>query len=250
VPHASRLRRASQFVAREPVRYLRQAGRLPLELQAEARIKSQTSYELADLVGDIAEVPITLAHANSRHAWSLGAAEQLIIQVLLIARGCQTVFEIGTFNGGTTRMLAEALPDDGQVVTIDLDPGSFDASQAPAAFRGAQVGEAYRDSPAAHKITQLLGDSLEYDFSEHFETADFVLVDAGHEYPNGLADTKTALQLLKPGGLILWDDYTPYWHGLVNGICDAMVGRSFGPIAGTSLAVYVDDRTEAAGAAL
>jgi len=227
-------------VAREPVQYLRQVGRLPLELQAEARIKAQPSYELADLAGDVIEVPVSLAQPDSRHAWSLGAAEQLIIQVLLRARDCRTAFEIGTFNGGTTRMLAETLPDDGRVITIDLDPASFDASQAPAAFRGAQVGEAYRDTPAAHKITQLLGDSLTYDFSDHYRTADVVLVDAGHEYPNGLADTKTALKLLKPGGLILWDDYAPYWHGLVNGICDAMAGRTFGPIAGTSLAVYVD----------
>ena len=88
----------------------------------------------------------------------------------------------------------------------------------------------------------MLGDSLEYDFAPYAGQADVVLVDGGHEYVNGLADTRTALQLVKPGGVILWDDFKPFWYGLVNGICDGMGGRRFGPLAGTSFAVYVDER--------
>lgn len=34
---------------------------------------------------------------------------------------------------------------------------------------------------------------------------------------------------------------------LVNGICDGMNGRRFGPLAGTSLAVYVDERPDQGG---
>jgi hypothetical protein len=40
---------------------------------------------------------------------------------------------------------------------------------------------------------------------------------------------------------VLWDDFEPYWHGLVNGICDAMAGRRLGRLAGTALAVYSDE---------
>jgi predicted O-methyltransferase YrrM len=186
----------------------------------------------------VAELEVRLPLKTGRHDWSLGAAEQLILQTLIKTRGCRTAFEIGTFNGGTTRLIAEALPDDGQVWTIDLAPSDFDATQAPRGFAGSQVGLAYRDSPAASKITQLFGNSLAYDFSAYRGSADLVLVDAGHEYQNGFVDSKSALELVRPGGLILWDDFAPYWHGLVNGICEAMSGRELGRLAGTALAVY------------
>src|SRR5437899_11284845 len=221
---------------KNPMGYLRGVARLPLEQEAAARIALLPVVELADITGDTAEIPVRLAAKSSRHAWSLGTAEQLILQVLIRTRGCKTAFEIGTFNGGTTRLLAEALPQDGRVWTIDLPRSEFDGTQAPTNFDGSQVGVAYRDSPAAHKITQILGDSLRFNFDKYEQVADLVLVDGGHEYANGVADTKTALRLVRSEGIVLWDDFEPYWHGLVNGICDAMDGHEFGRLAGTSYA--------------
>lgn len=197
--------------------------------------------EVADITGDTPEIHVRLAAKSSRHDWSLGAAEQLILQVLIRTRGYRTAFEIGTFNGGTTRLLAETLPQDGRVWTIDLPQREFDATQAPANFDGSQVGAAYRDSRVAHKVTQILADSLQFNFHQFEQIADLVLVDGGHEYANGFADTKTAMRLVRPQGIVLWDDFQPYWYGLVNGICDAMGGRRFGRLAGTSYAIYVDE---------
>lgn len=68
-----------------------------------------------------------------------------------------------------------------------------------------------------------------------------MLVDGGHEYENGVADTLAALRLVRPGGIILWDDFQPYWDGLVHGICDTMQGRRLCRLAGSSLGVYVAD---------
>jgi len=243
---ARRFGAAIRLVARSPGRYLREVARLPLEQQAAARIASLPPVELADLTGDVHEVTVQLARRDTRHTWSLGAAEQLSLQVLIRTRGCRTAFEIGTFNGGTTRLLAEALPEDGHVWTLDLPAAAFDTTQGPAGFSGSQVGAAYRDSPAAHKITQLLGDSLQYDFGPYGQSADIVLVDGGHEYEHGVADTLTALRLVRGGGIILWDDFEPYWHGLVNGICDAMDDRRLGRLAGTALAVYRADPSDGA----
>jgi len=118
-------------------------------------------------------------------------------------------------------------------------------SQAPAGFAGSEVGVAYRDSAHAYKITQLLGDSSDFDFSRYEGSADLVLVDAGKEYANGIADTRAALSLVRPGGIVLWDDFEPYWHGFVNGICDAMRGRRLCRLAGTALAVYEADESDA-----
>src|SRR5919197_6502080 len=180
---------AIRAASKKPLRYLREAARLPLQQQAAARMAALPVVELADLAGDVRETAVRLAPSESRHGWSLGAAEQLILQVLIRARGCETAFEIGTFNGGSTRILAETLPEHGKVWTIDLPPNEFDTTQAPAEFSGSQIGVAYRDSAAAHKITQILGDSVLYDFSPYEKSAHLVLVDAGHEYVNGFADT-------------------------------------------------------------
>jgi predicted O-methyltransferase YrrM len=240
MPQAETVLRALRAIRTDPAGYLRQAGRLALEREAAARITALGVTELAELTAGVHEVSVRLPERASRHGWSLGVAEQLTLQALIRSRGCRTAFEIGTFNGGTTRLIAEALPSDGKMWTIDLPALEFAGTQSPAEFRATDVGAAYRQSAAADKIVQLYGNSLEYDFEQYGRSADLVLVDAGHEYVNGFADTKTALRLIRSGGVILWDDFEPYWYGLVQGICDAMDGRSLRKLAGTSFAVYVD----------
>jgi predicted O-methyltransferase YrrM len=234
----SLLRSAIGTAARNPRRYVRKAARLPLEEEAAAKIAALPLVELSDLTGDVRDVTVRIADRDTRHTWSLGAAEQLSLQVLIRARRCTTAFEIGTFNGGTTRLLAETLPAEGRVWTLDLPPVEFDTTQGPKGFGGSQVGIGYRDSADAHKVTQLLGNSLHFDFEQYEQSADLVLVDGGHEYEHGVADTRTALRLVRPGGIVLWDDFEPYWHGLVTGICEAMAERRLGRLAGTALAVY------------
>ena len=201
-------------------------------------LRSLPTVELASLTGPLS-FTATISALDRRHDWSLGALEQLVLQALIQARGIRSAFEIGTFNGGTTRVIAEALPDDGRIVTLDLPSDAFDASQAPKGFRGADVGRAYESSTSKHKVTQLLGNSLEFDVTPYRGQFDLVLVDGGHEYVHGVADTRTALELIAPGGLVLWDDFAPYWHGLVRGICQEMQSKSLARLAGTSLGVYV-----------
>ena len=218
-------------------RLARGLARSPLTMRAEAQLSQLPRVELSELAGEVS-FTAEVASAQSRHAWSLGAAEQIVLQALVVGRGVQSAFEVGTFNGGTTRLLAEALPADGRVVTLDLPPRVFDQTQSPEAFQGSDVGFAYASSPAVGKITQLLDDSLSFDSTPYLASFDLVLVDGGHEYRHGLADTVTALRIVKPGGLILWDDFEPHWHGLVRGICEAMEGRRLVRLAGTSLGAY------------
>ncbi|MDQ1565190.1 MAG: hypothetical protein QOF96_70 [Actinomycetota bacterium] len=221
-----------------PGKLLRQLGRTPLVEEAGRRIGALPVAELGSLTNE-SSFTATIAPLDSRHQWSLGTAEQLVLQALVSGRKVRTAFEIGTFNGGTTRLLAEAVPEDGQVVTLDLPPAAFDATQTPEGFTGTDVGRAYHDSPAAGKVKQLLENSLSFDPKPYEGQFDLVLVDGGHEYEHGMADTATALRLVAPGGIILWDDFEPYWHGLVRGICEAMQGRALHRLSGTSFGVYV-----------
>jgi predicted O-methyltransferase YrrM len=234
--------RSLRLAVAHPGRTARGFARLPLEQQAATRIAGLPLVEIQDLLPPVQAHEISLPSAASRHRWSLGTAEQIILQLIIRERACVDVFEIGTFNGGTTRLLAEVLPENGHVWTIDLAEEEFDATQGPNHFSGRDVGAEHRRSPVAHKVHQLFGNSLTFDFSPFEGRMDLVLVDGGHEYPNGLHDSLTALRLVRPGGIILWDDFDPYWHGLISGICDAMKMHRLGRLSGRSFAVYVSGR--------
>jgi predicted O-methyltransferase YrrM len=171
--------------------------------------------------------------------WSLHTTDQWALQAIVIGRHARAVFEIGTFDGGTTRLLAEALPSDGRVVTLDLPPAAFDATQNPANFSGEEVGRVYQTSHVRERITQLLQDSVAFDAQPFAGQFDLVLVDGAHDYEHGIADTLTALTLVAPGGVIVFDDFQPYWHGLVRGITTAMRGHHLARLEGTSLGVHV-----------
>jgi len=150
--------------------------------------------------------------------------------------GPRRVFEIGTFDGGTTALLADAVGESGEVFTLDLPPVAFDAAQTPPEFTGAMVGWRFADTAVAGRITQLSGDSKVFDFSLWYGTADVVFVDAGHDRPHGTADSKNALRLVREGGLVMWDDFVPHWWGLVEAIVEVAREQGLTRIEGTNLA--------------
>lgn len=61
-----------------------------------------------------------------------------------------------------------------------------------------------------HKMTQLIGDSLYYDFSPDVGSIELVVIDARHDEAHGFAYTRSKLALVRANGLILWDDFEPY----------------------------------------
>lgn len=141
------------------------------------------------------------------------------------------IFEMGTFLGQTTRLLALNSPPTSQIVTLDLprDRVTFN------------VGEAYRGTPEERKILQLYGDSLTFDFSPWNGQCDFVWVDACHDYPYVVQDSQTALKLCRPGGWIGWHDYrhTAWWSGVTRAVRKlAKVNPGIRHLVGTTIAVF------------
>lgn len=174
------------------------------------------------------------------HAWQIGVVEQSLLAAVAARRAAARVFEIGTFDGGTTLAVSQALPHSSEVHTIDLPDHAFDATQSPDAFTGADVGRQFRgvDPIGRAQIIQHRADTRQFDFSPWRASIDVVLVDAAHDYQAGLKDSHTALQLVRPGGLVFWDDLEPYWHGLVRGVIETVGARNLTKIARTSLAYF------------
>lgn len=219
-------------------RFVRQWARYPLEYQATLAFEAVPEISIGELLTelDIDSFRIDASSAG-RHSWNLGELEQIVLWRVIRSLEARRVFEIGTFDGATTRLLASALPDDaGQVFTLDLPPSEFDATQNAPDFESSMVGCQFRGAPEAARITQLLHDSARLDFSEWRDSIDVVLVDGAHDYDHGFSDSRAALEIVRPGGMIFWDDFSAHWHGLVLGIVEATAGLPLRRVRGLNFA--------------
>lgn len=142
------------------------------------------------------------------------------------------IFEIGTYTGSSTLLMAMNTSEATELTTIDYETTEL-------------VGSAFRGTPSALKIKQLHGDSRAFDFSPYYQNIDLILVDANHTYEFVKVDSETAFKLLKPGGVIVWDDYR--WldiHSECRGVTfclnELQQSRSLFHITGTRFAIYVD----------
>lgn len=168
----------------------------------------------------------------------------LVLCALAQLLGCRSIFEIGTFRGDTSWLLAHNLPQ-AHVFTLDL-PGPESAQRARLEitdvdeyFHTWERGARFRDTPESLRITPLVGDSATFDFSPYRGAMDLVYIDASHSYSYVRADTEAALAMLSPTGTIVWDDYT-YYPGIyayLNELAPAL-DRPIYHLLGTRLAVH------------
>ena len=171
-------------------------------------------------------LPISIPPESlDRGPWNIRLDEEVLIGLTVQALGAQRIFEIGTFDGGTTRVLADKAREGAEVFTLDLPEADFNQNQRPPpGFRGGQIGTKFRGAAAEPRIKQLFGNSLEFDFSPCERSIDLVFVDAAHDYVHGFADSRTALRLVRPGGVVLWHDFYEAYPGLVHAIIEATAG--------------------------
>jgi len=139
--------------------------------------------------------------------------EMLSICSLLKDNQSAQVFEIGTFDGRTTRAMAMNLTGDGahiytlnlppEAAEVALDTSDVDVQLAAKVTSGAH----FIGTPEQEKITQVWGDSARFDFSPWYGSLDFVFIDGAHSEDYVRNDTREALKMIRPeGGVIVWHD--------------------------------------------
>jgi len=166
-----------------------------------------------------------------------------VLAALSVVLDADSIFEIGTFAGETTWLLAHNQPA-ARVYTLDL-PGDEAVAVPgleithPQYFTHWDRGRFFRDTPEAARITQLLGDTATFDFSPHRGKMDLVYLNASHTYREVRTDTEAALGMLSELGMIVWDDYTyfPGVYAYVNELAPTLDHPIF-HVDGTRLAVY------------
>jgi predicted O-methyltransferase YrrM len=163
-------------------------------------------------------------------------SELYCLAVISRIRQPRTIFEFGTCEGATTLWLAQTCPE-AEIFTIDL-PLELRADWEQTTLGDSGLGARFKGTPSAPRITQLLGDSRTYDFSDYFGRMDLVVVDAGYSYECATSDTENALRMLSPRGAVVWDDYA--WPGVVRAVDEAADrhGLTTVRIVPTELAVY------------
>jgi len=80
----------------------------------------------------------------------VGALEGAFLKMMAQLVGAKRVLEIGTFTGYSALCFAEALPEDGTVITCDIDPETTEFAK-----------QYWTQSPVGQKIEVHLGPALE-----------------------------------------------------------------------------------------
>ncbi len=127
---------------------------------------------------------------------AVSAAQGSLLNVLAQAVGARTVLEIGTLGGYSTIWLARALPEDGNVITLEASPKHAAVAQANLERAGVADKVEIRVGPAQDTLPQLI--------AEKAGPFDFIFIDADKDgYPAYLEWT---LQLSRPGTLVVADN--------------------------------------------
>jgi caffeoyl-CoA O-methyltransferase len=129
----------------------------------------------------------------------VGAVEGRLLKMLVEISGARRALEIGMFTGYSALMIASGLPDDGELVTCDVDPKAEEIAR-----------RYFAKSPHGHKITVRMGPALEA-IRALAGPLDFVFIDADKQ--NYTAYYDAVVPLLSPGGLIVVDNVL--WSGKV-----------------------------------
>jgi caffeoyl-CoA O-methyltransferase len=129
----------------------------------------------------------------------VGRIEGQFLKMLVRLVGARRILEIGMFTGYSALMMAEGLPEDGRLITCDIDPKAEEMAK-----------RYFAESSHGHKITVCIAPALET-IAKIIEPFDMVFIDADKgNYPKYY---EACLNILRPGGLIAVDNVL--WSGRV-----------------------------------
>jgi caffeoyl-CoA O-methyltransferase len=129
----------------------------------------------------------------------VGRIEGRFLKMLVRLTGARRILEIGMFTGYSALMMAEGLPEDGKIITCDVDPKAE-----------AIASRYFAESPNGRKIEIRMGPALDT-IRTLSGPLDMVFIDADKgNYSNYY---EAVLPLVKAGGLIVADNVL--WSGRV-----------------------------------
>lgn len=170
---------AEEFFSSQINNYVEQMTDNEQSLLRHLRLETQTQTKMSNMLS--------------------GPVEGKLLQTLIALSKTKTVLEVGTFTGYATLNMAQALPIDGKLITLEYNQNY------------ANIAKKYFNlSPHGHKIDLRVGNAQSL-IPEINEAVDFAFIDADKKgYP---LYYDLILPKLNPGGLIIVDN--ALWGGKV-----------------------------------
>ncbi len=168
------------------------------------------------------------------------------------------LFEIGTYEGRCSiNLIANAAPM-ARLYTLDLPAADVASArlrmvpQDKEFILKTSIGRLIKEQGDNALITQLTGDSGQFDFRTYAGKMEFVLIDGSHSFEYVLNDTQAALRILKAdGGTIVWCHYGDPKYPEVTKALDKLLKedhrfRNVRRLEGTNLAILWVERVDRA----
>lgn len=153
-----------------------------------------------------------ILNAGSWHHGSTTPIERVLIAQLMLFFRPRRVLEIGTYRGGTTRLLLDHLPPGGVLYTVDL-PARLASTDVKAAtdielIESRSPHEGYHMHSRAGEVRQVLGNTFDAStWAEIPDGIEFAFIDASHSYEAVKNDTEWVYRKISKDAVILWHDY-------------------------------------------
>ncbi len=153
-----------------------------------------------DILARLREETSNRADAEMQIAPEQGQFMALLLKLI----GARRSLEVGTFTGYSALVCALALPEDGQLIALDINEDTTEIAQRYWAEAGVENKIELRLGPAEDSLRNLIDGGDQGSF-------DFMFIDADKTgYPTYY---EMGLQLLRPGGVLAFDNVL--WAGRV-----------------------------------
>ena len=197
----------------------------------ETEFKAVTDKYIDDHTDDVSPLLRELVEETEEvtglSRWSIGKVEGKLLQLLVKISGVRQAIEIGTFTGYSALIIAEALPEDGRLITCETN-----AKHAEIALRY------FEKSPHRSKIRLELKPAMETLKEIADCSVDFVFIDA--DKPSYGQYFDEAMRILQSGCLIFVDNV--FWRKKI--FKQPITNQNARVIADFNEKVKNDDRAE------
>ena len=165
---------------------------------SDAAWSAVDDYIGAHLLGrdEALEAALAANAASGLPAIDVSAAQGKMLHLFARMAGAKQILEVGTLGGYSTIWLARALPEDGRLVTLELEPHHAEVARDNIARAGLAERVDVRTGPATEMLDAMIA-AGEGPF-------DLIFIDA--DKPNNVAYLRAAIALGRPGTAIVVDN--------------------------------------------
>lgn len=142
------------------------------------------------------EAALDSSKAAGLPAINVSPTQGKLLHLLARVQGARSILELGTLGGYSTIWLARALPPEGRLISLEIDPKRVEIARANVARAGLTNAVEIRLGPALDTLQQLV--------TEGRGPFDLIFIDA--DKPGYSEYLKWSLKLARPGTLIVADN--------------------------------------------